>query len=128
MFVGLQFLLIGLGWAWHSGGKELSEEATKRLDAMRSALQSVTAVGVVAAIVFTRAKLHVNSVKTAQDLLRYTFIALCIAEVTLAFALVGLAKLHFLQFLMTSALVFVVDFGFILPAGLRLMTQPSPEK
>lgn len=102
-------------------------EAAKRLDAMRSALQSVTAIGVVASIVFTRAKLHPNSVKSAGELLRNTFIALCIAEVTLLFGLVGLAKLHFGQFLVTSALVLIVDFGFILPASLRLMTQPNSE-
>jgi hypothetical protein len=124
-FMVLQAVLVGLGVFLATGGKNLAVDATQKLDAMRQVFQSITALGVVACMFLTRAKLHPDVVKTPADLFRGTLICLMMGEVTVLIALIGLAKLHLAQFLVASALVFLADFILVLPAGKRVLSLPS---
>ena len=123
-FLILQLVLVGLGIFLATGGKNLAADATQKLDAMRQVFQSVTALGVIACMMLTRAKLHQDAIQSPSDLFRGTVLCLMVGEVTVLIGLIGLAKLHLAQFLVASALVFLVDFVLILPAGLRVLGQP----
>jgi hypothetical protein len=127
-FMILQLILVGLGVFFASGGKQLAMDAATRLDSMRSVFQSCSAIGVIACMYLTRAKLTPLAVKTPQDLVRNTIFCLMVGELTVLIALVGLAKLHLIEFLVAAVLVYLVDFFLILPAGLRLLAQPAPKK
>ncbi len=126
-FIVLQLVLVVLAWYLNADGKALGMEAAKRLDAMRPAFQSFTAIGVIACMMLIRAKLHPDVTKTPQDLIKFTLLALSIGELTLLIALIGLAKLHFGQFLVSAGLVFIVDFAMLRPACQKLLGQPAPK-
>ncbi|MBC8065693.1 MAG: hypothetical protein H7Y17_12755 [Chlorobia bacterium] len=126
-FMAGQVVLVGLGLFFALGGNELGLDASKKLDAMQQVFQSCTAIGVIACITLARAKLNANTVQSPQDLFRGTVTCLSVGEMTVLVALVGLSKLHLTQFLIAASLVFIVDFGLILPLSLKLLGQPAPK-
>ena len=127
-FLAFQIVLVGLAFLAANTGTVLSEDANKRIDAMRQVFQSICALGVVTMIAFTRSKLHPDNAKSPQDLIRATVLALAIGELTVLFALVGLAKNHLDQFLIAAGLVFLADFIMVRPAGSKILSSPAPRK
>lgn len=125
-FLVVQVLLMAFGVILASGGRQLNPDAVTRLDSMRQIFQTICALAVVACVAYVRARLNPIVVNSPQSLLRETAAAIAIGEGAVLLGLVGLARLHPDQFLIGGALVFVVDFALILPAGLRLMKQPAP--
>ncbi len=126
-FILLQLIVVVLGVMLANSSGNLGLEEAKKLDAMRQAFQSISAVGVIACLVVTRAKLHPSAIHSPQDLFRATALCLAVGELTILVALVGLAKLHVAQFLVTCALVFLADFALILPAGLKILRSPTSD-
>ncbi len=119
-----QTLIVAFGIFMASGGASLGEVATQKLTAIRPLFQSISAVGVVACMVIARAKLHPDSVKSVDELFRFTTLCLIVGEVTVLLSAVGLAKMFVGQFLVSAALVYLVNFAIVLPSGLRLLAQP----
>ena len=66
-------------------------------------------------------------VQTYEDLNWETAKCLAVGELAVILGLVGLAKLHLVEFLIAVGLVLIADFGFVFPAGLKLL-QRLPEK
>lgn len=124
-FMVFQLLIVAFGIFMSAGGAGLGAEAMKKLAGMRQMFQSASTIGVIACLMIARAKMHPDSIKSVQDLFRATILCLVVGEITLLFTAVGLAKLYFFQFLVAAALIFIVDLGIVLPAGLKLLAQPA---
>ena len=101
---------------------------TKRLEAMTQVFQTVTALAVVGCIVVGRSRLTPQVVQEPGDLLRESMVCLAIGEISVMLGLIGLAKLHLPEYLVTCGLVFLVDFGFVLPKCLQLMRTLTDKK
>ena len=127
-FMVFQAILVGVGIFLATGGQDLARDPAERLDAMRQVFQSIAAIGVIAVMVLTRAKLHPDAIQTPQDLFRGTMLVLMVGELTVLLSLIGLAKLHLAQFLVAAALVFLADFVLVLPAGLRALGKAPTKK
>jgi hypothetical protein len=126
-FLIFQAVLVALGCFLATGGKQLGLDAATRLDAVSQVFQSCTAIGVIACMAIARARMHPSAIQSGQDLMKATTMCLIVGELTVVLGLVGLAKLHLPQFLIAAALVFLVDFILILPAGLKLLALPAPK-
>lgn len=124
----LQLLLIGFGVILATGGHSLGAEMTKRMEAMTQIFQTVTALAVIGCIVVGRSRLTPQVVRTETDLLRETMLCLAVGELSVLLGLIGLAKLHLPEYLVTCALVFLVDFGFVLPQSLKLLRTLTDKK
>jgi hypothetical protein len=127
-FLAFQVVLVALGVLLATTGRDLAPDATNRIDAMRQVFQSICALGVVAMIAFTRSKLHPENAKSPQELIRATVLALAIGELTVLFALVGLAKNHLDQFLIAAGLVFLADIIMVRPSGSKILNSPIQRK
>lgn len=123
-FMIFQSLIVFFGIFMASGGASLGEVATQKLSAIRPMFQSISAVGVVACMVIARAKLHPDSLKSLDELFRFTTLCLIVGEITVLLSAVGLAKMFLGQFLVTAILVYIVNFAIVLPSGLRVLDQP----
>lgn len=102
--------------------------AATRLDSLQKVFESTTVIGFLTCVTLARSRLTEQHVRTAQELLKTTVLCLMVGELTVLMALVGLAKLHFYEFLAGAALVFLADFFFIIPASLKLLALPAQEK
>lgn len=130
MFIGFMIfqtliVLFGIYIANAGTAAGLGADAEKKLAAMRQVFQSISAIGVVACVMIARVKLNPEAVKSAQDMFKATLTCLMIGEITVLLAAVGLARLFLGQFLLSASLIYAVDFLIVLPAGLRLLSQPA---
>ena len=126
-FMVLQIILVLFGVLIANSTKTLPAEMLKRLEAMAQVFQTVCALSVIGCIALTRARMRPEIVQTYEDLNWETAKCLAVGELAVILGLVGLAKLHLVEFLIAVGLVLIADFGFVFPAGLKLLPR-LPEK